>query len=310
MASVVTDHDGRRFQLHEIPCPVCKVDDTRVLGFRGGQHHRYGLGASSRIVQCRSCGLIYANPFPVPVDPQELYGDPEKYFEYHDSDAKIEGQRGLIREVVRRTGRPQPTIVDVGSGRGELLRAGVLEGQPNVVGLELSDAMIADARTNYGVVVHRQTIEEHAAEAPGRYDAVVLNAVLEHVYDPDSMIAAAKRLTHPGSILYIDTPVEPNLLTMVKSAMNRLSRSDSVLNLSPTFSPYHVFGFNRRSIRHLLAKHDFAVDDLRVWAHPKVHARTDARDRARAFVGTQVNRLANYTRTASNMYVWARRLGS
>jgi len=70
-----------------------------------------------------------------------------------------------------------------------------------------------------------------------------------------------------------------------------------------------VFGFNPRSLGKLLAKHGFRVESLTVHADP--HLSTDGtwRDRARGFVGEQLNRLGNLTGLAANMYVWARSSG-
>jgi hypothetical protein len=57
----------------------------------------------------------------------------------------------------------------------------------------------------------------------------------------------------------------------------------------------------------LLSKHGFEITSLRMRSAPTVPARGDWRDRLQAFVATQVNRAANWTGTASNMFVWARR---
>lgn len=238
-----------------------------------------------------------------------MYGDPENYFGCHPIAEKITGCRSIVRDILARVDGPTPLILDVGSGRGEIMVAAALEGvgPQNIVGLELSQAMIDTARDRFGVTVLRQTIEEHVLAVERSYDAIVLNAVLEHVHDPNSMIAAAGALTRPGAILYIDTPVEPNLLTHVGNRMNRLRGSDAVYNLSPTFSPFHVFGFGIKTIQILLRNHGFAIEETRVWAQPYVPSNGTVSDRFRAGVATQVNRLANATGTASNMCVWARR---
>jgi hypothetical protein len=94
---------------------------------------------------------------------------------------------------------------------------------------------------------------------------------------------------------------------MVGNAAKRVSGSRGVYNLSPTFSPFHVFGFNRRSLQMLLNKHGFDVEDVLVWAQPRVPSSDDLRDKVKATVATQIRRVANLTGTASNMCVWARR---
>jgi 2-polyprenyl-3-methyl-5-hydroxy-6-metoxy-1,4-benzoquinol methylase len=237
-----------------------------------------------------------------------MYGDPETYFEGHDEATKVEAQGTIVAEILRRTGMSNPSILDVGSGRGELLEAARRAGIEDAVGLELSSAMAGYAIERFHADVRRELVEEHARTAGRTYDAVVASAVLEHVHDPDSMIAAIGALTRPGAVLYLDLPNEPNLLTLVGGAVKRVGGSRTVYNLSPTFSPFHVFGFNRRALTALLTKHGFAPEAFFVWADPHIPARSGRADRAKALLATQVRRLANRTGTASNMCVWARRL--
>lgn len=259
------------------------------------------------IVQCRTCRLIYPNPFPYPLDPQRLYGDPDKYFETHDEGEKCESYRKLVGEAARRLGRRDLTLLDVGSGRGELLHAAHLEGVA-AVGLEFSTAMIEYTRRKYGIEVLAKSIEAFAEDRSTAFDVVVLGAVLEHVHDPDSMIRAASRLVRPGGLLYVDVPNEPHLLSVIGNLWNRLWGSRAVFNLSPTWPPYHVFGFNPKALSTLLAKHHFSVVALRINATPQVPSTGRRGDRIRSWVATQVNRVANWTGTASNMYVWAERV--
>jgi len=275
---------------------------------RGGPYQRYEQGIATRIVQCRSCSLIFPNPFPYPVAVAELYGDPSKYFANQYETTKLVSQRRLVGDLVKRSGVRMPSLIDVGSGRGELVRAAREEGLTDVVGLEVSPAMIESARGMNGVTIILQTIEEYSASAERTFDIVVLNAVLEHVQDPSSMVQGVAELTRRGSLVYIDVPNEPNLLTIVGNGLNRIRGSDGVINLAPTWSPFHVFGFNERALGTLLTKHGFAVEDVVIWAAPTVPSSGKLRDRVRSMVATQINRIANTMRMASNMYVWARRV--
>jgi SAM-dependent methyltransferase len=151
------------------------------------------------------------------------------------------------------------------------------------------------------------TLEEYATTNSRTFDAVTLNAIIEHVYDPDGFIGRVARLLAPGGVLYIDTPRDPNLLTWVGNAQNRLLRRASVFNLSPTWPPYHVFGFSPRSLRLLLEKHGISIESVRVHSIPTIPTRGGMIDRARSLVGVQILRVANATATGNNMFVWARR---
>jgi SAM-dependent methyltransferase len=236
-----------------------------------------------------------------------MYGDPDKYFEHHGSfEAKAERSRATIREIKRRTGMADPSILDVGSGRGEMLAAAQLEGITTAVGLELSSAMIEYASA-HRLTVHHQTAEQYAGTGQ-RFDALVLAAVAEHVENPDALMTAASRLASPGAVLLIDVPREPNILTMAGKVIATARRSPGVLNLSPTFRPFHVYGFNPKSLSALLVKHHFQIEQLSVRAAPKVSHRTDLRDSLVALGGGMLIHLGNLTRTAPNMTGWARRV--
>ena len=305
-ATIVTDSEGNAFELHSRNCATCGAEAKRVLGLRGGEYQRYGQGIVSRIVQCHQCGLIYPNPFPIPLDPQKLYGDPDKYFGDKTPETKLANGRRLVREMAERFGKTEFSLLDIGAGRGELLEAARLEGI-RAVGLETSEAMVREGRERWGVEIHRQTVEAFAEARDDVFDVVSLCAVLEHAHDPDSMIAMVGRLTHPGSLVYIDVPREPNLMTIVGNAGNRLLRSPAVYNLQPTWAPYHVFGFNPRSLERLLEKHGFTLESMLIHAEPHIPWKAGWKDRARAFIATQVNRIANVTGLAANMYAWGRR---
>jgi len=303
---VARDRDGHAFDLASIDCPVCGKGPRSVLGRRGGPSHRYGLGVETAIVQCRSCGLLFPDPFPFPRDPQDLYGHPDEYFGSAHDQVKFENTRGIVAEIALRCGIEQPRLLDVGCGRGELVHIARQRGF-DAVGTEFSEAMIAAARERYGLTLIRSSLEELARTRPAPFDAVVLSAIIEHVHDPDSLIAGVHAVTHPGSVIYIDTPREPNLLTMLANASSRLRGSRVVYNLSPSWPPYHVFGFNPRALRHLLAKYDMEIVGLRSHAVARVPSRGGRRDRIAALLATQVNHVANLTGTARNMNAWARR---
>ncbi|MBA3286415.1 MAG: methyltransferase domain-containing protein [Acidimicrobiia bacterium] len=303
----VLDPEGRRYELVPIDCPTCGPGARRRLGIRGGRYHRYRLGIESPIEQCRSCGLLYPNPFPRPLDAQEMYGDPENYFACHgDFEPECERRRDVIRDIRSRTGMADPSILDVGSGRGDLLEAARREGITRCVGLELSTAMIEYARTR-GLTVLDETAEEFARRDVARFDAVVLAAVLEHVGDPSSLVEACVGLLRPGGTLLIDVPREPNIVTWFGSVLSRIRRSPGVLNLSPTFSPYHVWGFSPRSLSALLRKHSVTIDETIVLANPAVPSTAAALDRLKATGGGLLIRLGNRTGTSTNMTVWATR---
>lgn len=309
-SETATDKSGNVFELRPAQCPTCQVADFDFMGFRGGTHHRYGLGIVSRIVRCRRCRLLLADPFPHPRDAQRLYGDPDKYFASHDTARKVEGYRAMIAELIKLVDQPKPSVLDVGSGRGEALYAAKGLGLEAVTGLDFSEAMRKWAAENYGVTIRTESIEDHANGNGQAYDIILMMAVLEHVYDPDSMIAAAAKLSREGSVIMINVPQEPSLMTIVGNIPGQLTRSRTVLNLSPSFPPYHLFGFNTTALTALLRKHGFEPFRWQRVSSVRVPSQGGLTDRLRSVVATQVNRLGNLTGLSHDMSVWARRQSS
>lgn len=307
LTTIQTDSQGNQFEMRPWSCPTCGPRKTKVLGHRGGRHQRDNQGVETEIVSCTQCGLLFPQPFPVPVDPQRLYGDPGKYFVNHDLEAKVARYRELFQEIRTRVGKTQFSLLDIGSGRGDLIHAARLEGCTEAVGLEFSQAMIRFAKERFDVELLDKSAAVLAQERPGSFDAVVLNAVLEHVYDPLALMRDVATLCKPGAVLYVDVPREPHLLTVVGNTWNRVRGRSAVFNLQPTWSPFHVYGFNPRFLEILLKKTGFKVEGLRVHASPHVSSGPRLKDRIQAKVATQVNKLANVLQFSSNMYVWARR---
>jgi SAM-dependent methyltransferase len=305
--TIQSDDNGNEFEMREIDCPTCGPRFKKAfVGIRGGSSHRFGKGTECRIVRCEKCGLYFPNPFPFPIDAQRLYGDPEKYFVSHDMERKISSFRQLIRGFIKSIGSIDISILDVGSGRGELLAAAKAEGISRVVGLELSSSMIEYAKVNFGVEVIGEVIEDFSEHTTEKFDVIVLNAVLEHVYNPDSMIAACAQLLSPCGILYIDIPNEEHLLARVGGLINRIRNRTDIFILSPTFSPYHVFGFSERSLGVLLAKYGFNIQRIRVHAKVKSRSTGGVKGRVISVAELSLHFIANLIGMASNMYVWAR----
>jgi 2-polyprenyl-3-methyl-5-hydroxy-6-metoxy-1,4-benzoquinol methylase len=99
----------------------------------------------------------------------------------------------------------------------------------------------------------------------GSFDCVILSAVLEHLYNPDETISEISRVLRPGGAVFIDVPNEAGLYFKMGNFYQRLRGRDWVVNIAPTFSPFHVFGFSPRSLKAVLAKHDLAPKFWRVY---------------------------------------------
>ena len=242
-------------------CPICETPPTLFLGRRGGNAHRSGLGIECEIWQCGNCRLIFPNPMPVPArglgQHYEVSGD--EYFQHHE----LEEKREAAREQLRQAATLQPKggrLLDIGAGRGEFVSVAKEEGwEP--VGIEPSESFASFAENLAGVPMYRTELRD--CNFPGSsFDVVILGAVLEHLYNPDETVKEIARILKRGGLLFVDVPNEEGLYFRVGNLYQKIRGREWVVNLAPTFSPFHVFGYGTKSLRALLAKYELSP---RIW---------------------------------------------
>jgi len=231
--------------------------------------------------------------------------DPDAYFAQHELAQKVGIAECLLREAQRLLGT-KGRLLDIGSGRGELLRVAREQGW-DVVGIEPSQRFAEYASRYAGVEVHCAYLEE-CGLAESSFDAVILSGVLEHMYTPELVISEIARVLRTGGVLFIDVPNEHSLYARAGNLYQRLRGRDWVVNLSPTFSPYHVFGFGPQPLRRLLANHGLEVVKWRVFSgKSNLPARGGVMDKLERFAADVVSIVGRFGELGVNIQTWARK---
>jgi len=198
------------------------------------------------IVGCRGCGLVYVGEDPLTIDFDAIYG--EAYYT-GGSDAVFADYLG--QERARRAGarrrvwglrlqRASGRLLDVGCAAGFFLVEAKRHYQ--VQGVELSEFSSRFARERFGLDVFTGTLEQAGLPA-AQFDLITLWDVIEHVPDPDAVLAEAARLLKPGGRLVLTTGD-------IGSAYARRSGAQWHL-LAP---PWHLYYFSRETMARLGAK--------------------------------------------------------
>lgn len=149
---------------------------------------------------------------PASVDPHEIQHFSALASRWWDGEGEMRTLHHInpVRAAyVRERVAPGARIVDVGCGGGllaEALAAGGLE----VTGIDAAPALIDVAKlhlkeSGLRVDYRAQLSSALAEEQPGRFHAVSCMEMLEHVEDPQAILADCRRLLAPGGQLFLST---------------------------------------------------------------------------------------------------------
>ena len=111
---------------------------------------------------------------------------------------------------------------------------------------------------------------------------------------PTKFISEVSSLLKEGGVIFIDCPREPNLLTMIGNLANRIFGNEAVYNLQPTWEPYHVFGFNPKSLRILLEKNNIEITDILVHGSPFIPYSGGFVDKIKVFIGNADSKICEF----------------
>jgi len=184
---------------------------------------------------------------PVCQNLSELYSD-MGYFDLHPIDGKLAYYKSLILRLEKILGG-KGTLLDIASGRGEtLIKARELGWQ--VTGIDISKRFCEYIKQNYNIDVINADFLSHGFSE--KFDILFANAVLEHVYDPLKFMKKAHRLLNAGGVFYLDLPNETSLYSLLGNLYYKLTFRNYCINLAPTFPPYHIHGFTKKSLLYII----------------------------------------------------------
>lgn len=282
--------DSGIYKLENCKC-LCGSDNGIIIS----ETDRYGF--SLKTVICKSCGILRTNPRLDQNSLKEFYGKEyqDLYFNTETSGipAHFKAQRtnGLyIKDFIashhkdfKLNGR---TVLEIGCSAGGIL-APFLKAGATVRGYDYNDNYL-----EYGKSVDKRLDLRHGGiddiiNITERFDLVIMNHVLEHMYNPKEAIQAASKLLKDNGILYLSVPG-------VKNAQYYNSHTKSFLG---SLHIAHLYYFSRNSLLSIMDNFEpIFIDDkvrgiFRRSPDKKVAAFADEYDRNINFILWRENSL-------------------
>lgn len=229
-------------QLEYVKCNLCGADDSKL----------WGEYEEIRLVQCKSCGLIYKNPRTNEKDEEDLY-DKKYWFNLRREHRKQQQARKKMYEIefeklekYSKGGR----IFDVGCGYGDFLAA--LGKEWDKYGCDVSSFGIDYAKREHNLTnVYCGDIFEN--DFPDNYfDVIYMRGVIHHTSDPLSNLKKANDLLKGNGLLVIS--MSPNL-----GGIGAKVFKDRFLLIDP---PRHSYFFSEDTLKRMLVKVGFSPDEV------------------------------------------------
>ena len=188
----------------------------------------------------------------------------ERYREHHRTRRGREfvfGGDERAESFRRIVGGPGKRVLDVGCRYGALTRA-YAEGN-EVVGVDVDREALEEAQRELGIETHWANVEEGLAFEDASFDVVVAGELLEHVRDPDRVVAEARRVLRPCGTFVGSVP----------NAYRLKNRISFLFGRKPETDPTHLHLFTPGDVRELLRGFEQAHLEYVVGRYLRPHPR-------------------------------------
>ncbi len=210
------------------------------------------------VIDCTMCGFRHVVPLPdaralEQIYRDDYYQDEKPAFLAHsreDQEWAALAQNDRLDSFERLLPQARRRLLDIGCGPGFFLKTAKARGW-RVLGVEPSRQAARHART-LGTEVAEGFFNADSASGLGRFDAVQLNNVLEHVPDPVALLIAARELLDSGGVLCVNVPNDYSPFQIAASA----ATTRSEWWVAPK---HHLNYFDFASIGGLLERLDFEI---------------------------------------------------
>ena len=202
-----------KMEKENIACPLCGGCEFD----QAFKCDRYCMGVETTL--CRNCGFLFTNPRPTEKEMVRFYRqdyrnlytngtDPED--DVKPSSPQYQRAERLCRFVSPHLREYRtPAVLDAGCGSGSLFHfLRMHRPESRLYGVEPDASYAKHAAENYNASVYTEDIHAFAKreELENTFDLIVLNHVLEHLYQPVQKLESFYKLLKPGGLLLVEVP--------------------------------------------------------------------------------------------------------
>ncbi len=192
-------------------CDICQNRDQRVVS--------PGSEKENDLVQCAECGHLFLHPFPTKDYLEKAYAEELSINEtseardrqqflwkrrYRSTKSFLGAGKGLLRRSSDVGYEGRGKLLDVGCGEGRFLQQAKQDGWEGY-GTEYHDEAARFAREQFQLDIIGGDLLE-ARFPGGKFDAVSMWHVLEHLYSPSTYLKEIHRILKPGGRLIVECP--------------------------------------------------------------------------------------------------------
>ena len=249
-------------------CNMCgsQSGSHKIMGNRlnqsQGKFPRRKAGISLTVKKCKTCGLIFSDPLPIPASIQDHYNlAPEQYWKeeyFNISPDYFQWEINTLQTIL--PFRHGMKTLDIGAGLGKQMLALQNAGY-EVFGIEPSQSFYEMAIQKRNIPQEKLTNSsiENAEFETNYFDFISFGAVLEHLYNPSDAIGIALQWLKPGGIIHVEVPSADWLIAKLANVFYKLCGQGYVTNLSPMHEPFHLYEFTLKSFQYNALKHNYSV---------------------------------------------------
>lgn len=234
-------------------CPCCGSLDLSSFIKTTDKH--YGVIGEFTTSQCNDCRLVFMNPMPDNNELSEFYPK-ESYYSFK---MDIEKENNTLKEKILELlcvnfplhepkFNSSGVLLDVGCGNGYRLLPYKNKGW-SVHGVE-PDVNAAQIGNLNGLNIHCGTLNTAGYEE-NQFDYIFSNHSFEHINNPNEFLEECYRVLKDNGKLFIGVPnIDGTIAKLAKECWFYFGL------------PVHTFNYSSSTLRQILEKHKFKVENL------------------------------------------------